>query len=143
MQCTHLLATAGAGVLGDSLGTLADSVLGQLSGQKQTHCGLDFPAGDGRAAVVVSQAAGLCGDALEDVVDERVHDRHSLAADTSVGVHLLQHLVDVDGVGFLSPAASLLLIAWGACLGGGLLGSLRRDFGWHDSDEFDVQSFKR
>ena len=37
----------GAGVLGDSLGSLRDGVLGQLSGQDQTDGGLDFPAGDG------------------------------------------------------------------------------------------------
>ena len=36
----------GAGVLGDSLGSLRDGVLGQLSGQDQTDGGLDFPAGD-------------------------------------------------------------------------------------------------
>ena len=35
-----------AGVLGDSLGTLRDSVLGQLTGQEKTDSGLDFSAGD-------------------------------------------------------------------------------------------------
>ena len=32
-------------------------------------------------------------------VDERVHDGHGLGGDTGVGVHLLEHLVDVDLVG--------------------------------------------
>ena len=68
----------GGGVLGDSLGTFRDGVLGQLTGQKQTDGGLDLATADGRSLVVVSQAAGLSGDPLEDVVDERVHDGHGL-----------------------------------------------------------------
>ena len=73
-------------------------MLGQLSGQKETDSSLDFPARDGRAAVVVRQTGSLGGDALEDVVHERVHDGHGLGGDTGVRVDLLQHLVDVDGV---------------------------------------------
>ncbi len=37
----------GARVLGDGLGAFADGVLGQLTGQKETHSGLDLSAGDG------------------------------------------------------------------------------------------------
>ena len=36
-----------AGVLGDSLGALAHGVLGQLTGEQETHSGLDLSAGDG------------------------------------------------------------------------------------------------
>ena len=46
----------GAGVLGDGLCTFADGVLSQFTGQEQTDGGLDFPAGDGGAFVVVSKA---------------------------------------------------------------------------------------
>ena len=106
----------GAGVLGDSLGSLRDGVLGQLSGQDQTDGGLDFPAGDGGTLVVVGKTRSFTGNSLENIVDERVHDAHSLAGDTSVGVDLLQDLVDVDGITLTSllPAASL------ACWLGGL-----------------------
>ena len=97
------------GVLGDGLGAFTDSVLGQLTRQKKPDSSLDLPRSDGASLVVVSQTAGLGGDALEDVVHERVHDGHSLGGDTSVRVHLLQHLVDVDAVAFLSPALSLLV----------------------------------
>ena len=79
----HLL---GGGVLGDSLGALGHGVLGQLTGEEQTDGGLDLPRGNGGPLVVVSQTAGLGGDALEDVVHERVHDRHGLGGDASVGV---------------------------------------------------------
>jgi len=123
----------GAGVLGDSFGALAHGVLGQFTGEKETHGGLDFSARDRGPSVVVGKTAGLSGDALEDVVDERVHDAHGLAGDASVGVHLLQHLVDVDAVALPPPPLPLLLSSTG-CLGlaGGLLGSLRRCLlGWH------------
>ena len=37
----------GAGVLGDSLSSLRDSVLGQLTGQEEPDSGLDLPGSDG------------------------------------------------------------------------------------------------
>ena len=37
----------GGGVLGDSLGTFRDGVLGQLTGQEQTDGGLDLATADG------------------------------------------------------------------------------------------------
>ena len=122
----------GLGVFGDGLGSLTDSVLGQLPRQQKSDCCLDFATGDGGTTVVVSQAGSLSCNTLEDVVDEGVHDAHGLAADASVGVHLLQNLVDVDGVGF-PPPPSLLLVGGtgGLCLAGGLLCSFRCGFGWH------------
>ncbi len=114
----------GACVLGDGLGTLADGVLGQLSGQEETDSSLDFPAGDGRSLVVVGQAGGLGGDALKDVVDEAVHDAHGLAGDASVGVDLLQNFVDVDAVAFFPfPPPLLVTSPCGLGLGRCLLGA--------------------
>ena len=123
----------GAGVLGDSLGSLRDGVLGQLSGQDQTDGGLNFPAGDGGTLVVVGKTGSFTGNTLEDIVDEGVHDSHSFARDTSVGVDLLQDLVDVDGITLTSllPAASF------SCWLGGLsslLGAFGADLGWHDAN---------
>ena len=86
-------------------------MLGKLAGKKKTNCRLDLTRADGRPLVVVSQATGFGGDALEDVVDERVHDGHGLAGDASVGVDLLQHLVDVDGVALLPTMATLLFVS--------------------------------
>jgi hypothetical protein len=51
----------------------------------------------------------LTGDALENVVDERVHDRHGLGGDSSVGVDLLEDTVDVDGVSLLAGLSALLV----------------------------------
>ena len=82
-------------------------MLGQFTGQVEPHSSLDFPAGDGVLPVVVSQAGGLGGDTLKDVVHERVHDAHGLAGDASVRVNLFQHLVDVDGVALLARLSPL------------------------------------
>ena len=100
----------GAGVLGDGLGALGHGVLGELAGQQEAHGRLDLPGRDGGALVVMRQAGGLAGDALEDVVDEGVHDAHGLGRDARVGVHLLEHLVHVDGIALLSTALALLAI---------------------------------
>ena len=108
----------GAGVFGDSLGTFRDGMFGQFTGEEEPDGGLDLPGGDGGPLVVVGELAGLGGDPLEEVVDERVHDAHGLGGDTGVGVHLLEDLVDVDGIGLLPLALPLLLVALGDGLGG-------------------------
>lgn len=56
LAVAHDARLLGAGVLGDGFCTLGHRVLGQLSGQQQAHRGLDLPARDGRALVVVSKA---------------------------------------------------------------------------------------
>ena len=123
----------GAGVLGDSLGTLGDSVLGKLSGEEEPDSGLDLPRGDGGPLVVVCKTAGLSSNTLKQVVDKRVHDAHGLGGDTGVRVHLLQDLVDVDGIRLLPLLVLLLLIALGDSLGGlaGLGSSFSRGLGRH------------
>ena len=126
----------GASVLGDSLCAFRHGVFGQLAGQKETDGRLDFPGRDGRAFVVVGQTGRLSGDALENVVDEdeAVHDRHGFGRDARVGVDLLQHFVDVNGVALL-PLPLLLLIALGDVLLrlSGLLRCFSTDFGGHDA----------
>lgn len=92
--------------------------------------------GGGGPLVIVGKARSFGGDPLEDVVDERVHDRHGLAADSGVRMDLLQHLVDVDKVALLSPLLVLLIAGPGGFgLADGLFGSLT---GWlwrHDDDD--------
>ncbi|XP_056670663.1 uncharacterized protein LOC130453524 [Monodelphis domestica] len=78
--------------------------------RQQAHSSLDLPGSDGGALVVVRQAGSLAGDALEDVVDERIHDAHSLGRNARVRVDLLQHLVHVDRVTLLATTLALLAI---------------------------------
>ncbi len=79
------------------------------------------------------------GDALEDVVDERVHDAHRLRRDPGVRMNLLHHFVDVDSVALL-PGLSALFSSFNGGLSDGLLGALlRRGLCWfrHDDDDTD------
>ena len=121
----HKVRRLGGGELGHGLGSLGHGVLGELSGQHEADGGLDLAGREGRLLVVGGELSGLPGDALEDVVDEGVHDAHSLLADTGVGVDLLEHLVDVRRVG-LDALLALLLVGRLDLLGG-LGGSL---LGW-------------
>ena len=100
-------------------------MLSKLTGQKQTHCSLDLPGGDGGTLVVVSQTGRLSSDTLEDIIHERVHDTHGLGGDAGVGMDLLQDLVHVDGIAFL-PGLSALLASFSGGLCDGFLGSLLR-----------------
>lgn len=132
-DCTTSL--LGAGVLGDGLGALRHGVLRELSGEEQADGGLDFAGCDGGTLVVVGQTGSLSSDALKDVVHERVHDGHGFGAHTGVGVDLLQHLVDVRGVGFLPLLSALLAVGTTSSgLLAGLFGGLARGFGWHFLD---------
>ena len=110
----HLLA---AGVLGDSLGSFADGVLGQFTRQEETNCSLDFARRDRFLLVLERETRSFGSDTLEDVVDEGVHDAHGLGRNSDIGVDLLQDVVDVDGIGLL-PLGLLLLVSLGDGLGG-------------------------
>ena len=99
----------GGGELGHGLGAFGDGVLGELTGEDEAHGGLDLAGGEGGLLVVAGELARLKCHLLEDVVDERVHDGHAALGDAGVGVHLLEHLVDVGGVAL----GALLLAATG------------------------------
>ena len=90
--------SAGARVLGDGLRALADGVLSELAGQQQTDGGLDLAARDRRPLVVLGESGRFASNALEDIIDERIHDRHSLAGDTSVWMYLFENFIDVDAI---------------------------------------------
>jgi hypothetical protein len=131
----------GAGVFGDGLCAFTDGVLGEFTGQQEPHGSLHLPGRDGGPLVVVGQAGSFSGDALEDVVHERVHDGHGLAGDTGVGVDLLQHLVDVDGVTLLPLVLLLLFVGLGDVLLGfaRLLGGFSTCLGRH----FEIDEYTR
>ena len=97
-------------------------MLGKLTRKHKADGGLDFARGKSGLLVVSGKLSGFSGNALENVVDERVHDGHSLLGNTGIRVHLLEHLVDVRRVRFSSLLA--LLGTSGSLLGslGGLLG---------------------
>ena len=126
-----------AGVLGHSLRPFADCVFAQFAGQVKADGCLDLAAGDGVLLVVVGQAGRLGGDTLEDVVHEGVHDAHGLAGDASVGVDLLQDLVDVDGVALLARLSLLLFPSGLGGFGGRgfLLALLGGYFARHDMQD--------
>lgn len=131
-----------AGVFGDGLGPFTDGVLRQFTGQQQPDGRLDLPGGDRGAFVVMCQTGSFGGDTFEDVVHERIHDRHGLARYPGVGVHLFQHLIDVDGVALLPLVLLLFLVRLGDILLSlaGLFGGLSACLRWHFADETRVQS---
>jgi len=130
----------GGGVLGDGLGALRDSVLGQFTRQEKPDSSLDLPGGDGGPLVVVGQTGSLSSNPLKDVIDKGVHDAHGLGRNTSVRVDLLQDLVDVDGIGLLALPLGFLVSLGDVLLGlASLLGGLSGGLGghgdkWTDSD---------
>ena len=115
---------------GHRLGTFTDGVLGEFTRKHETDSGLNLARAERRLFVVRGELSSFSGDALKDIVDKGVHNRHALLGDTSIGVDLLQHLVDVRAVGF----GALLRLG---LAGGSLLGGFRRLLGrslGHGSD---------
>mmetsp|Transcript_12647 Transcript_12647/g.42765 ORF Transcript_12647/g.42765 Transcript_12647/m.42765 type:complete len:213 (+) Transcript_12647:28-666(+) len=96
--CCGSVSLSGARELGHRLGALGHGVLGELAGEEEPHGRLDLARGERGLLVVARQAGRLHGEALEDVVDEGVHDGHAALGDARLGVHLLEHLVDVARV---------------------------------------------
>lgn len=88
LNITHWKFSLWAGVLGDGLGSLRHGVFSQLPGQQQPHRSLHLSAGDGGALVVLSQAGRFCGNPLEQVIDEGVHDAHGSARNPRVRMNL-------------------------------------------------------
>lgn len=78
--------------------SLVLGVLGQLAAEDQTSRRLNVPGAHGSVLVVASETASLHREALKEVVHKRIHDSHRLVGDARVGVHLLEHLVDVRRV---------------------------------------------
>ena len=101
-------------------------MLGEFSGKEKSHGSLDLSGGQSGLLAVAGQTRSLKSQALEDIVDEGVQDGHASLGDASVGVNLLQHLVDVRSVGldllglstsgcFLRGLSSLLSDSGGLC----------------------------
>jgi hypothetical protein len=82
-------------------------VLGEFTGEHESNSSLDLSAAESRLLVVSGKLSSLTRNALEDIVDERVHDGHALLRDTSVGVHLLEHLVNVRRIRLSALLVSL------------------------------------
>jgi hypothetical protein len=78
--------------LGYSLGSLGNGVLGKLTRKHKTNSGLDLPGGKSGLLVVGGKLSSLGRDTLKDIVDEGVHDGHSLLGDSGIGVNLLRTL---------------------------------------------------
>ena len=81
-------------------------MLGKLTREHKSHTCLHLAGGESGFLVVSGQATSFNTQALEHVIDEGVHDGHPALGDSSVGVHLLQHLVDVRGVSLRAPPAA-------------------------------------
>ena len=86
--------------LGDRLGSFRHGVLGQFTGQHEADSRLNFAAAERRLLVVRGEFTRFRRDALENVLNERVHDGHALFGNTRVGVDLLEDLVNVAAVRF-------------------------------------------
>jgi hypothetical protein len=112
---TKFASCLSTGELGDGLGSFRDSVLGEFTGKHETNGSLDFSAGKSCLLVVGGKLSGFSRNTLKDIVNEGVHDGHSLLGDTSIRVDLLQDLVNVRRVSF----DALLLFGTAPCLLGG------------------------
>lgn len=97
--------------LGDRASGLSNGVLRKFTRKNKAHSSLDLTRGDRALLVVAGELRGLRGNTLKDVLHERVQNSHGLVRNTSVWVDLLEHTVNVRGVGlFTDLVASALLV---------------------------------
>ena len=104
---------------GHGLCSFRDGVLRKLSRKEEADSCLDFSWWEGRFLVVSWQLGSFSSESVEDVVDEGVQDGHASLWDACAWVNLLQHSVDVSGVGLDSLCSSLATSAcrllWDLC----------------------------
>jgi hypothetical protein len=86
-------------VLVEGSGSFSDGVVSEVTWEDELDGSLDVSGGEGGLLLVSGELGGLDSDSLEDVVNEGVHDSHSLLGDTDVSVDVLENSVDVDRVG--------------------------------------------
>ena len=98
-----------AGELGHRLRALRHGVLGELTRQDKADGRLHLLAGERVALRHAAELAGLRGDLVEGVRDNRVNDVHGLLRHARLRVHLLEHLEDVRVERLLALAGHLLL----------------------------------
>lgn len=109
-------------------------MLGKLTGEDEADSSLDFFGADGGALVVGSDLAGLRSSALKDIIDEAVHDGHSLLGDVDFRVALTEDLEDVRRVRLMTRLAALSSGGVGLLnsrLSGSLTGGLLFSFRGH------------
>ena len=81
-------------------------MLAKVSRQQQAHSGLDLSVRDGGALGGADQARGLVGDALEDVLRERIQDAHGLLRQAQALVNLPQNPGEIGGETVEAAAAA-------------------------------------
>ncbi len=81
-----------------SLGSLRYCMLCKFSGEHEAYSSLNLTRWKRRFLVVPRQLSSLWSNSFEDIINKWIHDWHSPLADSSVGVHLFQYLVDVGAV---------------------------------------------
>jgi len=96
-------------------------VFGELTRKHKPDSSLNLTRRKSRLLIVSSEFSSLSSDAFEDIVNEGVHDGHTLLADTGIGMNLLEHLVDVGAVRFGTLLAALLVAGLLRGFGRGLL----------------------
>mmetsp|Transcript_10380 Transcript_10380/g.31956 ORF Transcript_10380/g.31956 Transcript_10380/m.31956 type:complete len:250 (+) Transcript_10380:153-902(+) len=122
-QTAHLAGDRGptaATAFGDGLCALRNSVLCQLAGQLETNSSLDLTTADGELLRGLHESACLRDDAAQQHNDVVIGNAHRLLGEASVGMHLLQNLVDVGLVRKVrslgsSTHTTLLLHHWFLC----------------------------
>ena len=110
------------GKLGHGLGSFRHGMFGQFSRKHQSDRRLDLSAAQSCLLGISGKTSCLRGNAIEDIVDKRVHDGHALFGNSSVRVDLFEHAVNVrrPRLRTLLAALSSRRLLW--CLLGGLLG---------------------
>ena len=87
-------ASLAAGKLGDSLGPLADGMPRQLPRNQEPNSSMDISRRQGWPFQILCKSSAFLCETFKHVVHERIHYAHGFAGDTTVGMDLLQDLVD-------------------------------------------------
>ena len=89
-----------------------DSMSGKFSGEDELDSWLHLTGWKSSSLVESNKFGSFGGNSVESIMDEGVHDVHSLLWDSDVGVHLLEDFVDVDREGLDSSSSDFSVSSW-------------------------------
>ena len=95
----------GLSVLGDGLGALGHGMLGELTREAEPDSCLNLAGGNSAPLVGTRKNPSLSSETIKDILGHVLENGHSLGGNTSIGVDLLENLVNVSSVGLLPQSA--------------------------------------
>ena len=96
----------------DGFSSFWDSVSRKFSWKDKFNSWLNLSWWKSSSFVESDEFRSFSGNSVKSIMDERIHDVHSLLWDTNIWMNLFKNFVDIDGEGLDSSSSGFLVTFW-------------------------------